>query len=454
MQQEGDRFEEHLADGANPGEEIHHRQIDGAQGLFEAMVRHTDSEIDQIKRENERREKDRRFDEELKRQARLESIETEAQVAARKTAELEMRWSEYKEMEECQELASSLCDHRLMFKDLIGRKQKLIDSLKDHINFKNEEYIREIEKMKDDIDTIVTKMRKQFRELRELVSQELKNVEQDLSHQRGDLIGSMRSEITEKFSNHRKTEEEMAEARLKDEQDKAAALEATRIENDKKYMEVKIYTEIEIQNCEKCHEDMKALYKLNSEKLSYNYKVLTEKNDENQKLNDMLKAKKTDYSDQFKKKSEEYRSKHQLLNAKNKKLTKQYTSISRQYKDLHKKFKHFEQADTERYEEIRKMNLEEISKMKDRIKNCDRIIHQHQLGVVWEPFTEQDVINEELGRPILRQSLMRIRTKDRTSRMTKSEWMPTPKAARNSLSQRMTKDLFLRWRCTPYSTSC
>lgn len=42
----------------------------------------------------------------------------------------------------------------------------------------------------------------------------------------------MRTDIAEKFGLHRKTEEDMAEARLKDEQDKAAALEATRIEND------------------------------------------------------------------------------------------------------------------------------------------------------------------------------------------------------------------------------
>ena len=398
MKQEADRFDDRLADGGNTTEEIQHRQIDGAQGIFEAMIRHTNADIDNIKRENERREKDRRFDEELKRQSRMESIDKEAQLAARKTAELEMRWSEYKEMEECQELANSLSEHKQMFKDLIGRKQVLIDNLKGHINFKNEEYIREMERMKDDIDNTVVKMRKQFRDLRQLVSQELKNVEGDLSQQRANLIKSMRDEITHKFSSNRGSEVEMAETRIRDEQDKAAALETTRIENDKKYMEAKIFTEIEIQNCEKCHEDMKALYKLNSEKLSYNYKVLTEKNDENQKLNEMLKTKKTDYSDQFKKKSEDYRTKHQLLNTKNKKLTKQYTSISRQYKDLHKKFKHFEQADTERYEEIRTMNLEEISKMKDRIKNCDRIIHQHQLGVIWEPFTEQDVINEELGR--------------------------------------------------------
>ena len=72
MQQDGDRFEEVVGDGINPTEEMHHRQIDGAQGTFEAMVRYSNAEIDNIKRANERREKDRRFDEEIKRQQRME----------------------------------------------------------------------------------------------------------------------------------------------------------------------------------------------------------------------------------------------------------------------------------------------------------------------------------------------------------------------------------------------
>ena len=147
-----------------------------------------------------------------------------------------MRWSEYKEMEECQELSVGLNDHKAMFKDLLARKQKLIDGLTEHCEFKNQEYIREIENMKEEIDSIVSKMRTQFRELRGLVSSELKNVEIDLSNQRSELINTMRTDIAEKFSLHRKTEEDMAEARLKDEQDKAAALEATRIENDKNFM--------------------------------------------------------------------------------------------------------------------------------------------------------------------------------------------------------------------------
>lgn len=44
---------------------------------------------------------------------------------------------------------------------------------------------------------------------------------------------------------------------------------------------MKITMEGEIQNLEKCLEDMKALYILNTEKLDYNLKVLKEKKDEN-----------------------------------------------------------------------------------------------------------------------------------------------------------------------------
>ena len=170
-----------------------------------------------------------------------------------------------------------------------------------------------------------------------------------------------------------------------------------RIDNEKEFMRIKINLEIEIQNCEKCYEDMKALYQLNSEKLKYNKEVLEDKQSENTKLKNDLKDKYTKYREQSKRKDKEYQDKYNDLNQKNKKLTKQYISISKQYKDLHKKFKHFVQTDTEKYVEVKKMNEEEVSKMKARIINCDRIIHQHQLGIVWEHINEEEVLIEDLG---------------------------------------------------------
>ena len=393
--------EDHYDDGGNElnmhTELIHHRQIDGARGTFEAMVRQTNNLIDTIKRSNLKREKDRRFEEEIKRQERFEASRNEAMMAARRTAELDMRWSEYKEMEECQELSTSMAEHKKMFQSLIKKKQELIDMLQNHIRFKDEEYISEMEQMKDEIDQIVHKMRAQFRELRDLVRSELGMIEEDLDKQRGEMINAMKTEINDKFANHKKTEEEAAEARVKEEADNAMKLELLRIENEKEFMKIKINLEIEIQNCEKCYEDMKALYQLNSEKLKYNKEVLEEKLTENTKLHDDLKKRATEYRDQAKRKEDEYKKSSDDLNLNNKKLTKQYISISRQYKDLHKKYKHFEITDKQKYREIKKMNLEEISKIKERIRNCDRIIHQHQLGVLWEPFDEETIVKEELG---------------------------------------------------------
>jgi hypothetical protein len=214
MQQElNGMFDEVGGDLGGQGEPINRRQMDGSQGTFEAMIRRTNGEIDGIRRQNERKEKDRRFEEELLRQKRYENIQNEAQAAARKLAELEMRWSEYKEMEECQELNQSLVEHKKMFAELVANKNGLISSLHKHIATKNEEYMTEMDVMKDDIDVLTKKIRTQFRELRDLVGSELKIVEDDLNRQRSERLGKMQEEITDKFNNLRKVERDSTEQR-------------------------------------------------------------------------------------------------------------------------------------------------------------------------------------------------------------------------------------------------
>ena len=202
--------QENIEDNVEP---IMHRQIDGSRGVFEAMVRHTNASIDGIKLASQRKEKDRRFEEELARRKAYEDIEKEKHMADRKNAELDLRWAEYKEMEECEELALCLKDHKLMFKGLIGNKQVLINSLLEHVRKKDEEYIKEMENMKIDIDSIVLSMRQQFQELRNLTQSELKIVEEDLGKQRAELIGKNQQDINERFAALKKTEAEAAEAR-------------------------------------------------------------------------------------------------------------------------------------------------------------------------------------------------------------------------------------------------
>ena len=147
---------------------------------------------------------------------------------------------------------------------------------------------------------------------------------------------------------------------------------------------MKIQSETEIQNCEKCFEDMKALYQLNAEKLNYNFKVLSEKKTENTQLKSELKKKERFFQNQYKDKLDDYQNKDREFKRENKKLTEDYRRISKRFKDLHKKFKHFKKADIEMYYEVKEMNLSEIQKIKESIVKCDKIIHMQQLGVVWE----------------------------------------------------------------------
>ena len=91
-------------------------------------------------------------------------------------------------------------------------------------------------------------------------------------------------------------------------------IEKLRIDGAKSYAELKISMETEIQNLEKCYEDMKALYRLNTEKLDYNLKVLKEKQEENAHLSDELKRK------------------DQNLNNRLRKLTKDYIDFDKKFK--------------------------------------------------------------------------------------------------------------------------
>jgi dynein regulatory complex protein 1 len=60
--------------------------------------------------------------------------------------------------------------------------------------------------------------------------------------------------------------------------------------------EQKIKLEKEMQILEKCMEDMKAVYRLNEEKLDFNTKVLLERSSVNSKTSKMLKTRQQRYA--------------------------------------------------------------------------------------------------------------------------------------------------------------
>ena len=115
-----------------------------------------------------------------------------------------------------------------------------------------------------------------------------------------------KSELDAQFKSHMDYERSWVEKRDQDEETFTNDIELLRIKGAKTYADLKINLETEIQNLEKCLEDMKALYQLNQEKLDYNLKVLKEKHEENQHLSDELKRKDQMMTNRLRKLTKDY----------------------------------------------------------------------------------------------------------------------------------------------------
>lgn len=65
-------------------------------------------------------------------------------------------------------------------------------------------------------------------------------------------------------------------------------------------------------------------------------------------------------------------------------LTEDYRSLTLKYKDLQAKFRHFEIADTTKYDEVWTMHEEEVKDLVDQLLKADKIISEQQLGWKWK----------------------------------------------------------------------
>lgn len=100
-----------------------------------------------------------------------------------------------------------------------------------------------------------------------------------------------------------------------------------------------------MQTLEKCMEDMKAIFKLNDEKLQFNYRVLTERQRVNETTKTTLKAKQSRVMQAVRDCKLNFEIKQKKFQQINVRLTKDYKTFTNTFKDLQSKFERFEEAD-------------------------------------------------------------------------------------------------------------
>ena len=156
-----------------------------------------------------------------------------------------------------------------------------------------------------------------------------------------------------------------------------------------KQAEQKIKLETEMQILEKCMEDMKAVYKLNQEKLGFNFDVLHERQTVFNKQKKGLKFKQQRDRQKMTEERDLFDVQQTDANNLNIQYTKEYKLFTNEFIKLQQRFEKFEKADDKRIKEIWSMNDREARALVEKIMHADKVIHLQQLSIKWEPPRDQ-----------------------------------------------------------------
>ena len=120
---------------------------------------------------------------------------------------------------------------------------------------------------------------------------QLNIIENNFTTERQKILNRNMEEIKALFEEQKKLEEDFMEQRAKKEEEYTRDLEELRTVDANDQAEQKIKLEKEMQVLQRCMEDMKAVYRLNEEKLEFNYKVLNDREKVNASQLSMLRKK-------------------------------------------------------------------------------------------------------------------------------------------------------------------
>ena len=360
------------------------RQMLDSSALLGKIKREGDVAIDMVRKLGDVSESKRRdAEEELRRNLRTKLL-GEAEQSARRNATVAMRWADLYEMSSAKTLEEELKKQQLACQRIITSKDMLIAEFREQLRVKDEEYVNAIKSQANDIDAMIGHMHKQFDDLQMSYRTELEVIEQAFLQERSELMNGNKSEIDALFEKRADLELEFVKRMQERNEDYEERLKTLRQRDAEDYNILKIRLETDIQNLEQHLETMRATYQLNTEKLEYNYRVLVERDVENQHTINAQKRKIAKQREMLSLLKDRYRETDAKFAEENQRLSKEYRNISERYKELQIKFRRFEKTDAEQYSKIWRMNADRVKGVVKELLEADKVINEQQLGLPWK----------------------------------------------------------------------
>jgi len=350
-----------------------------------------DEHVTKVRVEGDDRENQRRINEEARRLDRRQKLLFEAESSARRNAAIAMKWASLFEKEIPLDLLNDMQAQQEACSKVISQKDELIKEFQLALRSKDEEYVKSLKRWAEDIDALLSSMTEQFREQQKQYELETQEIEAVFMQERKELIEANKKEMENMMERRRNMEGVHMEERQNRIEQNQEQLQRNRLKDSEAYTEKKITLETEIQKLEQQLEVMRATYQLNTEKLEYNFRVLSERDVENSNTINQQKRKLARLQDNLSSLMAKYGKTDKQYKQNNIELTDEYRRITEQFQDLQGKYRHFQMSDAKKFDEVWAMKEGQVKELLALVLQADKIIHEQQLGLYWYPPNEEAV---------------------------------------------------------------
>eukprot|EP00398_MALV-I-01_sp_L67-1_P000006 gene6-878_t len=328
---------------------------------------------------------------------RYEALQIEAVTSGRKNAAVEMKWASLLQLDIPQDLHGELENQKDACNAIIESKRRMLREFQSELRQKQEEFVSSLKQQYTDVKNTITAMRTQYQQVLQAYKEEFQQIEHSLELDRSELRDSNKKEMTKLFKAHSKQElETFREKARQREQEFQKSIEQLRSNDATEYTILKIEFENNVQELEMRLTKFASTYLLNREKLDYNLQVITQRQKEAVSIVTSHKNALNRSRYILNNLSARYEKMEAKYKVENHDLTEEYKRLTKQFKDLQLKNIHFQRADEQQQSDVRVMNEEQVKQLKQKLVDCDRIIHEQQLGLpYWQAVEHDEVENEQ-----------------------------------------------------------
>ncbi|DBA94491.1 TPA: hypothetical protein ACH3X1_002082 [Trebouxia sp. C0004] len=359
------------------------QQVSDSRSRLLKLKIERDLDVSAVRVTGDERESQRRSKEEEERQVLRECLLTEAESSVQLNAEVAGRWGHLFRLEVPQELHKEMLSQQGACDTIVASKDAIIAAMRLQLHDKDDEYVRMLKQQGEDVDLLLLNMGKQLEEMQTAYRNELAQIDGAYMQERAGVLKSNRAEVEGLFDKRSSAEQAFLERYMAAAEAYERQLEDLRCADAEDYNLLKVRLETDIQTLEQHLESMRAAYQLNQEKLDYNYRVLLERDAENQATITQQKRKISKQRDLLSTLMQRYSQHEKKFAEANMRLTEEYKRITEHFKDLQAKFSHFQQADLNKYQAIWQMKQEEVHAVAHKLLAADHVIHEQQLGWQW-----------------------------------------------------------------------